>query len=151
MAHIEKRFGVVSIDDAAGTPVVITDDVCKVSGQIMRDIASYGGGLNNDHKRKMYGQRDGNLSVSFYVHKGTGGVGKAYRLMVAWLNGATPSERTVTVDFPATAVGNDRLSGEMLIKSVNPILDADDGSSEAVQVTIELEAQTPGLALTVQA
>lgn len=140
--EVASRLGIVSIDNNSGTLTLVTGETAKISGlgAISRTVSKRTRGLSSTTQIAIPGPLElPDVTITLYM--GTLTDNAKFRDYVAWASSSNPTSRTVSVDFPVTAVGNDRVAFEAIPVSITPG-DLDDQSSEPLMYTLVLSCAT---------
>lgn len=133
---IARSAGKISIDNAGGTLVAISDQAQSFSIDGVEFNASSFFTAGSEWANAVAGKRSWRATIRFYR---TAAVGEAWKVLQDWGLGTTrPVARTLQIDTPDSTTGNDRFTGEVMITGLTPLAEMDAGSNEPQVVTLNL-------------
>lgn len=125
---IPLHGSVISIDNAGGTPVDVSDFVQKGMLKVIRPVGVYHtlGELSSEASQ---GGLSWELELEIVKTKDANG---AYKLLRDWLTSSAIMQRnrTITIDDPDSNTGSERYSGEWYFEGFDPISTKEGGKGD---------------------
>lgn len=135
MAFIPRSEGVISIDNASGTPVDISAQVRSARLGARGNGSSFAT-LGSQWQNAVVGKSTWTVDLGIYL---TDQTTEAYKLLADWFTGSDRRDaRTYSHDTPDSEIGSFRYSGEAMLDSLDPLTDVDASSNEPQQATARL-------------
>lgn len=122
---------VILLDNSSGTPVDISGSSNNVEYDFQNEVGEFKP-FGTDWKSRITCGKDATIKLRIVASTAAA---EAMRNVLDWFFN-TDGQKTLTVDFPSSASGGVRLSGECVLESFNIPLAADDANPVMIDVNL---------------
>jgi hypothetical protein len=136
MAVIARGQAVVQLDNSSGTLTALTNGTVGASIEVTQNVGNYFT-LDSGWQKSLDGGKSWSVTLRFVADTSST---SAYAYLRDWMlpTSGLSGERTIQIDFPDSAPGSQRYSGEGRIVSLTDLGSAEGGSGDPVMVTAQL-------------